>query len=82
MPLFYEMVYKTFAFKYGIDINFKETHTYIFRLIVIKGYITSSVFQSARHLRFILTKNGLEMDNKSLKEMYLYLSHLGMDCIF
>ena len=32
MPLFYEMVYNTFAFKYGIDINWNETHTYMFTL--------------------------------------------------
>lgn len=31
MPLFYEMVYKTFAFKYGIDINFKRnSYLYVF----------------------------------------------------
>lgn len=36
-PLFFEMVYNTFAFKYGVNIKFHETHTYMITLGSYRG---------------------------------------------
>ncbi|MDZ4630549.1 hypothetical protein ORN01_16350 [Bacillus cereus] len=77
MPLFYEMVYKTFTFKYGIDINFKETHTYMFSLNSYKGIHHIECVPKCTTFKIYINEEWIEMDNKSLKENVFVFKSFG-----
>ena len=77
MSLFYEMVYNTFAFKYGIEINWNETHTYMFSLRCYKGI--NHIERIPKHHTFKVLVNcdsGLRWIKMIWKKKYLFLNHL------
>lgn len=62
MPLFYEMVYKTFAFKYGFNVSFNETHTYMYSLSCYKGISHIECVPKNSTFNVLINKEGLELD--------------------
>lgn len=68
MLLFYEMVYKIFVFKYGIDINFKEIYIYMFLFNSYKGIYYIECVLKCIIFKIYINEEWIEMDNKSLKE--------------
>lgn len=76
MPLFYEMVYNTFTFKYGIEINWNETHIYMFSLRSYRGINHIECIPNTYSFGVLVNGEWAEMDNNDLEESYLFLSHL------
>ncbi|RDW17665.1 hypothetical protein [Oceanobacillus chungangensis] len=77
MPLFYEMVYNTFAFKYGIDINWDETHTYMFSLRCYKGINHIECIPKHYSFAVLVNEQWIEMDNDDLEEKVLVFKSFG-----
>jgi hypothetical protein len=77
MPLFYEMVYNTFAFKYGIDINWNETHTYMFSLRSYKWINHIECIPKDHSFTVLVNGEWIEMDNNELEEKVLVFKSFG-----
>lgn len=77
MPLFYEMVYNTFAFKYGIDIKWNETHSYMFSLRCYKEI--NHIECIPKHHSFAVLVNGqwIEINKDDLEEKVLVFKSFG-----
>ncbi|MFJ5763665.1 hypothetical protein ACIQAA_32170 [Neobacillus sp. NPDC093182] len=77
MPLFYEMVYNTFAFKYGIDINLNETHTYMFTLRCYKGINHIECIPKHHTIKALVNCEWIEMDKNDLDEKVFVFKSFG-----
>ncbi|RHW43433.1 hypothetical protein D1B31_01875 [Neobacillus notoginsengisoli] len=77
MPLFYEMVYKTFAFKYGIDINWNETHTYMFSLRCYKGINHIECIPKHPTFKALVNCEWIEMDQNNLDGKVIVFKSFG-----
>jgi hypothetical protein len=77
MPLFYEMVYKTFAFKYGIDVQPNETHTYMFTLSCYKGINHIECIPKQSTFKALINDEWVEMDKSSLVDKVLVFKSFG-----
>ena len=77
MPLFYEMVYKTFAFKYGIDVQPNETHTYMFTLRCYKGINHIECIPKQSSFKALINDEWVEMDKSSLVDKVLVFKSFG-----
>ncbi|WP_028390719.1 hypothetical protein [Bacillus cihuensis] len=77
MPLFYEMVYKTFAFKYGIDVKLNETHTYMFSLSSYKGINHIECIPKHPFFKVLINEEWIEMDMSSLVDKALVFKSFG-----
>ena len=77
MPLFYEMVYNTFAFKYGIDVNWNETHTYMFTLRCYKGINHIEGIPKHTSFKALINDEWIEMDKNDLEEKVLVFKSFG-----
>lgn len=77
MPLFYEMVYKTFSFKYGIDINPDETHIYMYSLSRYKGINHIECVPKEPTFKVLFNYEWIEMDKSSLKEKVFVFKSFG-----
>ncbi|MCM3405341.1 MULTISPECIES: hypothetical protein [Bacillaceae] len=77
MPLFYEMVYNTFAFKYGIEINGDETHTYMFTLRCYKGINHIECIPKHPSFKALINDEWIEMDKDDLEEKVLVFKSFG-----
>jgi hypothetical protein len=65
-PIFYEMVYNTFAFKYGVDINWDEIHTYMFSLRCYKGINHIECIPKHHTFKALVNFEWIEMDKNDL----------------
>ncbi|MGG3122725.1 hypothetical protein ABEP18_19235 [Priestia megaterium] len=77
MPLFYEMVYNTFAYKYGIEIEPDETHTYMFSLKYYQGIHHIQCFPKSSSFKGILNNDYFEVNEESLKGKRLIFKSFG-----
>jgi len=77
MPLFYEMVYTTFAYKYGIEIEPNETHTYMFSLRCYQGIHHIECFPKMESFKGILNNDYFEVNDKDLKGKRLIFKSFG-----
>jgi hypothetical protein len=77
MPLFYEMVYKTFAFKYGIDVKYYETHTYMFTLSCYKGINHIECVPKHTSFKALINDEWIDMEKSSLEEKVLVFKSFG-----
>ncbi|MFP7296911.1 hypothetical protein [Neobacillus niacini] len=77
MPLFYEMVYNTFSFKYGIDINWNETHTYMFTLRCYKGINHIECIPKHHTYKALVNCEWIEMDKNDLDEKVFVFKSFG-----
>jgi hypothetical protein len=77
IPLFYEMVYNTFAFKYGIDINRNETHSYMFTLRCYKGLNHIECTPKHHTFKALINYEWIEMDKNDLDEKVLVFKSFG-----
>ena len=77
MPLFYEIVYKTFSFKYGIDFNSSETHTYMFTLRCYKGINHIECIPKHSSFKALINEEWIDMDKSSLEEEVLIFKSFG-----
>ncbi|WP_088044658.1 hypothetical protein [Bacillus sp. EAC] len=77
MPLFYEMVYKTFSFKYGIDVNPDETHIYMYTLSRYKGINHIQCVPKHTTFKVLITDEWIDMDKNSLEENVLIFKSFG-----
>jgi hypothetical protein len=77
MPLFYEMVYNTFAFKYGIDIDWNETHTYMFTLRCYKGINHIECIPKHPTFKALVNCEWVEMDKNDLDEKVVVFKSFG-----
>jgi len=77
MPLFYEMVYNTFAFKYGIYINQNETHTYMFSLGCYKGINHIECIPKQHTFKAKVNCEWIEMDKNDLDGKELVFKSFG-----
>jgi len=77
MPLFYEMVYNTFAFKYGIDINWNETHKYMFTLGCYKGINHIECIPKHHTYKALVNYEWIELDKNELKEKVFVFKSFG-----
>jgi hypothetical protein len=77
MPLFYEMVYKTFAFKYGIDVQLNGTHTYMFTLSSYKGINHIECIPKQSPFKALINDEWVEMDKTSLVDKTLVFKSFG-----
>ncbi|MGG0391607.1 hypothetical protein ABEZ76_27060 [Priestia megaterium] len=77
MPLFYEMVYNTFAYKYGIEIEPDETHTYMFSLRYYQGIHHIQCFPKSSSFKGILNNDYFEVNEEILKGKRLIFKSFG-----
>lgn len=77
MPLFYEIVYKTFSFKYGIDVKSSETHTYMFTLRYYKGINHIECIPKHSSFKALINAEWIDMDKSSLEEKVLIFKSFG-----
>ncbi|UPM52590.1 hypothetical protein [Gottfriedia acidiceleris] len=77
MPLFYEMVYKTFAFKYGIEVNHNETHIYMYSLSSYKGINHIECVPKYTTFKGLVTDVWVDMDKNNLGEKVLIFKSFG-----
>ncbi|MGG3586016.1 hypothetical protein DZB87_28425 [Bacillus sp. ALD] len=77
MPLFYEMVYKTFTYKYGIEIAPDETHTYMFSLKYYQGIHHIECFPRTSSFKGILNNEYFEVNEEDLKGKRLIFKSFG-----
>ncbi|MBA9029121.1 hypothetical protein [Peribacillus huizhouensis] len=77
MPLFYQLVYKTFAFKYGIDVKTDETHTYMYTLRCYKGINHIECIPKHPSFKVFINDEWIDMDESSLEEKVLVFKSFG-----
>lgn len=77
MPLFYEMVYNTFSFKYGIDIDWNETHTYMFTLRCYKGINHIECIPKHPTIKALVNDEWVEINNNDLEGKVLVFKSFG-----
>ncbi|PEB61189.1 hypothetical protein COJ92_28880 [Priestia megaterium] len=77
MPLFYEMVYKTFTYKYGIEIEPNETHAYMFSLRRYEGIHHIECFPKMAPFKGILNNDYFEVNDEELKGKRLVFKSFG-----
>jgi len=77
MPLFFEMVYKTFTHKYGIEIEPEETHTYMFSLKYYQGIHHIECFPKTSSFKGILDNEYFEVNEEDLKGKRLIFKSFG-----
>jgi len=77
IPLFYEMVYKTFTYKYGIEIEPNETHTYMFSLRCYEGIHHIECFPKMAPFKGILNNDYFEVNDEDLKGKRLIFKSFG-----
>ncbi|WP_407545278.1 hypothetical protein [Priestia sp. HNGD-A6] len=77
IPLFYEMVYKTFTYKYGIEIEPNETHAYMFSLRCYEGIHHIECFPKMAAFKGILNNDYFEVNNGELKGKRLVFKSFG-----
>jgi len=77
MPLFYEMVYNTFTYKYGIEIKPDETHTYMFSLRYYQGIHHIECFPKMSFFKGILDNEYFEVNEENLKGKRLIFKSFG-----
>jgi len=77
MPLFYEMVYNTFSFKYGININGNETHTYIYTLSCYKRINHIECIPKHHPFKALVNGKWIEMNKNDLHEKVFVFKSFG-----
>jgi hypothetical protein len=77
MPLFHEMVYNTFTFKYGIDIKRNEAHTYMFTLSCYKGINHVQCIPKHTTFKLLVNCEWREMDKSDLEDKVLVFKSFG-----
>ena len=77
IPLFYEMVYKTFTYKYGIEIEPNETHAYMFTLRCYEGIHHIECFPKMASFKGILNNDYFEVNDEELKGKRLVFKSFG-----
>ena len=76
-PLFYEMVYKTFSFKYGIVINWNETHKYEYTLGCCKGRHHIECIPKYQNFKALVNNEWIVIDKNNLNEKRLVFKSVG-----
>lgn len=76
-PLFLEMVYKTFAFKYGININFNETHKYEYSLGCSKGIHHIECIPKNQNFKAMINYEWILIDKNDLNDKLLIFNSFG-----
>ncbi|MCQ9285173.1 hypothetical protein NQ129_25740 [Priestia aryabhattai] len=77
IPLFYEMVYNTFTYKYGIEIEPNETHAYMFSLRCYEGIHHIECFPKMEPFKGILNNDHFEVNDEDLKGKRLIFKSFG-----
>ncbi|MED1567632.1 hypothetical protein [Bacillus paramycoides] len=77
VPLCYEMVYKTFAFKYGINIEYNETHSYMFSLNNYKGIKHIECIPKNTSFKALIHDEWIEIGQSGLKDQILVFKAFG-----
>jgi hypothetical protein len=77
IPLFYEMVYNTFSFKYGIDINRSETHTYMLTLRCYKGINHIECIPKHNRFKALVNFEWIEMDKNAFDDKVFVFKSFG-----
>jgi len=77
MPLYYEMVCKTFAFKYGIDIKPNETQPYMFTLSCYKGINHIECIPKQSSIRALIHQEWIDLDKATLEEKIIVFKSFG-----
>ncbi|MGM0885104.1 MAG: hypothetical protein ACQEXQ_29185 [Bacillota bacterium] len=77
IPLFYEMVYKTFAFKYGVNITPKETHSYMYTLKCYKGIHHIECIPKELTIKALVNGEWVNIDTGYLKDKMLIYKSFG-----
>ncbi|WP_341284873.1 hypothetical protein [Priestia megaterium] len=77
IPLFYEMVYKTFTYKYGIEIEPNETRAYMFSLRRYEGIHHIECFPKMAPFKGILNNDYFEVNDEELKGKRLVFKSFG-----
>lgn len=75
--LYYEMVYKTFSFKYGIDIEFNETHKYEYSLGCSKGLHHIECIPKHQTFKVLIDYEWKVIDKKHLDGKVLVFNSFG-----
>ena len=71
------MVYNTFAFKYGIGINWNETHAYMFTLRCYKGINHIECIPTHRTFKALVNFEWVEMDKNDLDGKMMVFKSFG-----
>ena len=77
IPLFYEMVYKTFSFKYGVEIMADEAHPFLFTLRCYKGIHHIQCLPKASSFQGILNNEKFGVSKENLEGKKLIFKSFG-----
>ncbi|MGG0738545.1 MULTISPECIES: hypothetical protein [Niallia] len=77
MPLFYEMVYNTFSYKHGIEINGGETHIYRFSLRCYKGINHIACLPKEKEIDVLINEEWTNMSEQEWKDKSLVFKAFG-----
>lgn len=77
MPLFYGMVYNTFSYKYGIEINEGETHIYRFSLRCYKGINHIACLPKQKAIAVLINEEWINIDEQEWKGKSLVFKAFG-----
>ena len=75
--LFYQMVYKTFSFKYGIDIKWEEAYRYEYSLSCSKEIHHIECISKYQKFKALVNFKWIEIDKKKLKKKVLVFKSFG-----
>ncbi|AKP76697.1 hypothetical protein AS52_01732 [Priestia megaterium Q3] len=77
IPLFYEMVYKTFSFKYGVEIMASEAHPFLFTLRCYEGIHHIQCLPKASSFQGILNNEKFGVSKENLEGKRLIFKSFG-----
>ena len=77
IPLFYEMVYKTFSFKYGIEIMADEAHPFLFTLRYYEGIHHIQCLPKSSSFQGILDNQKFSINKENLDGKKLIFKSFG-----
>ncbi|QOR67280.1 hypothetical protein IM538_03840 [Cytobacillus suaedae] len=76
-PLFYEMVYNTFTYKYGIEIKHKEAHTYNLTLGCYKGINHIECIPKYLSIKALVDCEWIDINSVDLEDKVLIFKSFG-----
>ena len=77
VPLFFQMVYRTFAYKYGINILEKESHAYEFTLHCYKRINHIECIPKSMPLKVFINRNWSILEQKDLINKLIVFKSYG-----